>query len=660
LTLLIRKHFETIITVFISSLQQARDQIAADGSDEIQKLMDSRRHYYCRMNRKGKSMLKGAHTLGRLLKYRVDKSPERYALGWVENNEVRNMTFKDYLANIEALAAAFHKIGINVGDKVSLLSQTRKEWHLLDMATMCSRACLVPVYPSYLASEIEFIFTHSDSSILIIENDKQLEKIATSVASWPNLKAIISIDELPEDSLKKIRNFVPYYNYRELMRLGAEELKNNPDLLDNHINQQQPEEYASIIYTSGTTGEPKGAVITQEAFTTMLLNVERTIKGSFNEKDKTLVFLPLSHVLGRCDSLLPLVFGWQAVYAESMEKLLENIQIVKPTLMVAVPRIFEKIYARVHEQIESEGLVKKQVFKWATHAAEAYFEKIDKDLSPSTKEILEYSLASKIVFSKIYERFGGRIRYFVSGGAPLSAAIIRFLRYANLTILEGYGLTETIAPCCLNPLAKQVPGTVGKPMGDVQLAFAEDGEILIKTRALMKEYYKRPEATAEALKDGWLYTGDIGEFTPEGYLRITDRKKDIIITSGGKNIAPQKIENLAKTKPHISHLVVIGDRRKYLSAIVGIEKERFLPLLEELELPSDCNLNDLASHPRVIEMIEAEIDQINQELAQFENIKKFHIASEEFTSENYLTPSLKVKRKLVYQRYQDTIEAMYQ
>jgi long-chain acyl-CoA synthetase len=605
-------------------------------------------------------MFQGTRTLGRLLQQRVEKSSERYALGWVENNEVRNLTFRDYQNSIATLVAALHKVGVNVGDKVSLLAQTCKEWHLLDMAVMCSRSCLVPIYSSYLASEVAYIFEHSDSSVLIFENEKQLEKIVALLPQWKQLRLLISLQELPEDSLKKIRNQVPYYSYKELLRLGAEELKAHPDMLDNHISQQQPEEYASIIYTSGTTGEPKGALITQHALVTMLLNVEKTIKGAFNEKDRTLVFLPLSHVLGRCDSLLPLVFGWQAVFAESMDKLLDNIQVVRPTIMVAVPRIFEKIYAKIQEQIASEGILKQQVFKWANQAAETYFDKLDKDLSPTTKELLEYSLASKLVFSKIYERFGGRIRYFVSGGAPLSVPIIKFLRFANLTILEGYGLTETIAPCCLNPLAKQVPGTVGKPLGDVQITFAPDGEILIKTEAMLKEYYKRPEETAASIKEGWLYTGDIGEFTPEGYLRITDRKKDLIITSGGKNIAPQKIENLAKTRPHISHLVVVGDRRKYLSAIVGIEKERFLPLLEELELPSDCNINDIASHPRVIELIEEEIDQINQELAQFENIKKFHIASEEFTSENFLTPSLKVKRKLVYQRYQDTIEAMYQ
>lgn len=604
-------------------------------------------------------MLQGTRTLGRLLKLRVQKSAERNAIGWIENNEVKSLTFKDYKNTIETLASAFHKIGVNVGDKVALLSQTCKEWHFLDMATMCSRSTLVPVYPSYLGSEIDYIFKHSESSVLIVENDKQMEKVIPVMKDWTNLKCVISINELSEETLKKFRNSYPYYSFKELQRIGKDELKGNPDILENYIQNQQPDEIASIIYTSGTTGEPKGAVITQHAMTTMLLNVEATIKTAFSQNDRTLVFLPLSHVLGRCDSLLPLVFGWQSVYAESMEKLIDNLAVVKPTVMIAVPRIFEKIYTKVMEQVNSGSVVEKQAFKWALIAAENYFAKIDKDLSPSAVEIVEYKLAHKLVFSKIYNRFGGKIRYFVSGGAPLSTQIIKFLRYANLTILEGYGLTETIAPCCLNPLAKQVAGTVGRPIGDVQVSFGPDHEILIKSEALMKEYYKNPTATAEAMQGGWFHTGDIGEFTAEGYLRITDRKKDIIITSGGKNVAPQKIENIAKSKAHISHLVVIGDKKNFLTALVGIEKERFHPMLEELDLPSDCSVMDLAQSPKVRDIIQKEIDEVNAELAQFEQIKKFTIITEEFTTDNFLTPSLKIKRKAVVERFKEQINGMY-
>lgn len=605
-------------------------------------------------------MLQGPRTLGRLLKLRVQKTPDRHALGWIENSEIKNLSFLEYKNHIEILINAFHKIGVNVGDKVALLSQTCKEWHFLDMATMCSRACLVPIYPSYLTHEVDYIFNHSDSSILIVENDKQMEKVIPVLKNWANLKMVISIQELSEETLKKFRNSYPYYSYKELLRIGKDELKSHPDLFENHIQNQLPEDLASIIYTSGTTGEPKGAVITHHAFVTMLMNVESTVKGAFSYNDRTLIFLPLSHVLGRCDSLLPIMFGWQGVYAESMEKLVDNIALVRPTIMISVPRVFEKIYNGIMDKIKSGSVFEQKAFHWAVSVAQKYFDKIDRDLSPSASEIIEFKLAQKVVFSKIYQRFGGRIRYFVSGGAPLSADIIKFLRYANLTILEGYGATETVAPCCLNPLAKQVPGTVGRPMGDVQIAFGPDKEILIKSDALMKEYYKNPKATEDSLKDGWFFTGDIGEFTSDGFLRITDRKKDLIVTSGGKNVAPQKIENMAKTKPHISHMVVIGDKRNYLTALVGIEKERFLKILEQLDLPSDCSIIDLAQSPKVREILQKEIDEINQDLAQFETIKKFSIVTEEFTTDNYLTPSLKIKRKVVSERYKTTIEAMYQ
>lgn len=605
-------------------------------------------------------MLQGPRTIGRVLKQRVEKTPNRYAIGWIENNEVKNLTFKEYKHTIELLISAYNKIGVTVGDKVAILGQTCKEWHLFDMATLCSRSCVVPIYPTYLASEVQFIFNHSDSSVLIVENDKQMEKIIPILKDLPNLKIVLSMHDLSDETLKKFRNNYAYYSYKELLRIGSEEHKSQPDLLENYISNQLPEEYASIIYTSGTTGEPKGAVITHHAFTTMLINVEKSIKAALGPDDKSLVFLPLSHVLGRCDSFLPIVFGFQAVYAESMDKLVDDLQIVRPTIMLAVPRVFEKIYAKINTQVEDGNFVEQQAFKWAQSVADKYFAKIDKDLSPSVAEVLEFKLANKLVFSKIYNRFGGRIRYFVSGGAPLSPEIIKFLRYANLTILEGYGLTETIAPCCLNPLAKQVPGTVGRPMGDVNIAFGPDGEILIKSDALLKEYYKNPEATANAIKDGWLYSGDIGEFTAEGFLKITDRKKDIIITSGGKNVAPQKIENMAKTKPHISHMVVIGEKRNFLTALIGIEKERFIPLLDELALSSDCTVGDLARHSKVREVIASEIEELNKDLAQYESIKKFTIVPDEFTTENFLTPSLKIKRKVVADKFKAEIEAMYQ
>lgn len=605
-------------------------------------------------------MIQGSKTIGNLLQQRVNRTPDNNAIGWIEGLEVKHLSFTQYKKTIAKLALGLLKIGMQPTEKVSLFSQTRKEWHLIDMAVLNSRAILVPIYPSYLGHEVDYIFTHSDSSIMIVEDNKQFEKILPELEKWKNLKLIIAIDELPAESVKKIRNAIKFHTYKEVLDIGSEEVKNNPDAFDNLILNQRAEDVASIIYTSGTTGEPKGAVITHKGFATMLSNVVASTNGAFSEKDVTLTFLPLSHVLGRADSLLPLAFGIESVYAESLEKMVDNIALVKPTVMLAVPRIFEKIYGKVMEQINNGSFIKKHVFNWAQTVAQKYFDKLDQDLSPSTKEIIEYKVAYATVFSKIYDRFGGRIRYFVSGGAPLAVEIIKFLRYANLTILEGYGLTETIAPCFLNPMSKQIAGTVGRPMGEVEVKFAEDGEILVRTEAMLTEYYKNPKATSESIIDGWFKTGDIGEFNSQGYLRITDRKKDIIITSGGKNVAPQKIENIAKTKAHISQMVVIGEKRNFLTALIGIEKEAFIPDLETLGLSPNVTVEELAAHQGVRDIIQKEIDEVNTELARFESIKKFTIITEEFTTDNFLTPSLKVKRKVVTERYKDIIEAMYQ
>jgi len=599
-------------------------------------------------------------TLGKIFSQRILKSPNQFGIGWIEHNELKSMTFLEYKNKIEILALGLNHHKVLSSEKIAILSQTCKDWHLLDMAIMLSRGCVVPIYPSYISKEISYILNHSDASMVIVENEKLAEKLIPILKNLTKIKLIISIHDLSKELTEKIQSKIEITSLKEIYKIGLEKIKSNPDFLNHQIQAIEPNDLASIIYTSGTTGEPKGAVVTQFGFASMLNNVDKGVKEAFDAKDRSLVFLPLSHVLGRCDSLLPLIFGWQAVYAESFDKLKDNMQIVRPTIMLSVPRIFEKIYSSILNKVNSGSIVEKQTFKWASMAAESYFKKIDQDLSPNAFEIFQYQMAYKLVFSKIYQLFGGKVRYLVSGGAPLSTQIIKLFRHAGLTILEGYGLTETIAPCCLNPLTKQIPGTAGKPIGDVQIKFAEDGEILVKSDSLMVGYYKNEEATKETLIDGWLYTGDVGELTPEGYLKITDRKKDIIITSSGKNIAPQKIENLARSQPHISHLVVIGDKKNYLTALVGIDKEHFFNDFEMLDLPTDCTVKELATHPKVKAIIQGEIDQINSELSHFETIKKFEIITEEFTTNNFLTPSLKVKRKFISKFYKDRIEAMYQ
>lgn len=599
-------------------------------------------------------------TLGKLFIDRCKLSKSSNAVGWIEQDQLKFINFDTYKKLVESFSLGLKRFGVEPGEKVAILSETCKEWNIADLGILCISSVVVPIYPTYSLNEIQYILDHSEASVLIVENDEQFKKLIPILAQITRIKLIISFHDLSEENKKEIQNHITYFNYETILAHGAEEAKQGQDLFENLIEQQNLNNVASIIYTSGTTGEPKGAILTHESFSCMLQNVTQHVQGGFTNKDRVLTFLPLSHVFGRCDSLLILIFGWEMVFAESIDHLINNISVVKPTVMLAVPRIFEKIYNKIQKQVSSANLFEQQTFEWAVTVAKNYYSKLDQDLSPNALELIQYKLAYKVVFEKIYMLFGGRIRFFVSGGAPLSSDIASFLRYCNLTILEGYGLTETCGPVTLNQLNRQVSGSVGTPIGDAQISFGEDGEILIKSKSLFKGYYKDEVATNNALQNGWFYSGDIGEFNNFGFLKITDRKKDLIATSGGKKIAPQKIENLMKTKLHISQFIPVGEKRNYLIGLVGIEKIRFVDLLDKLNLPKDCTVIDLARNQEVFNLVWSEVEDINKALSHFETIKKIALIPEEITIESgLLTPSLKVRRKIILERYKDLIDSLY-
>jgi long-chain acyl-CoA synthetase len=598
-------------------------------------------------------------TLGNLFLDKCRENPNANAIGWIDNDHIKYLSNSEYEEYVSKISLALSSIGVKEKESVAILSFTNKEWHLCDLGILTLGAIVIPVYPTYLSEEVEYILNHSQSKVIILENIEQFKKIIEIQDKLPNLTNVISLTDISPEETSKLKTTIAFHNFDDF--LNIDKSSHNISTFENNIKKINEEDIASIIYTSGTTGEPKGAVITHKAFYTMLNNIKETLGQNIDHSDRTLTFLPLSHVLGRCDSFLNLSLGLENVYAESIEKIIDNLSIVKPTIMIAVPRIFEKVYSKIMDTVEDGSYIKTKLFRWAVNVSNEYYSYIEKDKAPPSQLQLQRNLAYKIVFSKIYKRFGGRIRFFVSGGAPLATEIISFLRNANLSILEGYGLTETIAPCIVNPISKQIIGTVGLPIGDVQLKIAKDGEILIKTEAMLTEYYKNPEATAETInEDGWLHSGDIGIITEDGYLKITDRKKDIIITSGGKNVAPQKIENLLKTKKYISQVMVVGDKRKYLTAIISIEKENYIQYFEELGLDKTCSIKDLSEQALVQKLIQENINETNKNLAKFETIKKFYICNEEFSIDNgLLTPSLKVKKKIVLERFKENIDAMY-
>lgn len=600
-------------------------------------------------------------TISKMFLKKTTRSPHKKAVGWVDGSELHFFTNEDYLQKVRIYFHALIKLGIQTQDKVAILGHTCKEWHFFDLATLAARGIVTPVYPTYLAHEVEYILNHSETKFLILENEGQMQKILETQDKLPHLKAIVGIKDISSESKKNLRSDIIFYTFQQFTELGMTELHHTPKLLEESINSGEGNDIASIIYTSGTTGDPKGAVITQQAFCAMLDNVHNSLKTNILPTDRFLIFLPLSHVLGRCDSLLNLIFDSESVYAESLDKVVDNLLVAKPTILISVPRIFEKVYSKVMDTIQKESDLKKKVFNWALAASNAYYEKINQDKAPTPFQIIQKNLAYKLVFEKIYNRFGGRIRFLVSGGAPLSPEIMTFLQNANLTILEGYGLTETIAPCILNPVVRQIPGSIGLPLGDVQVKFADDGEIMLKTQALFSNYYKNETATAEAFnKEGWFLTGDIGELTTDGYVKITDRKKDIIITSAGKNVAPQKIENILKLQKHISNAMVVGDKRKFLIAIISIDREAFLEELESLGITGRPPYEELALEPKIYDVIDQEIQEANKELASFESIKGFFIAPSDFTVENgQITPSLKLKKKVILNAYKKEIDALY-
>ncbi len=603
-------------------------------------------------------------TIPSLLRFRINQSSESNALGYIVNNSIHYITYKEYYSIIKRLTYALIELGVQRKEHLAILSKTRRGWHFFDMAIFCSKGTSVPIYPHLNSKAIIDLLRHSDSSYLIVENLQLCQKVIEGRKDLGRLKMVFFIDQVDQGAVEKLRKtykntkFLPYH---EVMEVGEKAMKESDIDFDALLDTVEENDIASIIYTSGTTEVSKGAMISQKAFYRMLHNLKETFNGCLDHNDRTLVFLPLSHVLGRCDSLLILPFGIKPIYAESIDKVLENLMIARPTIVSAVPRTLEKIYKMTKKKFSEKNFIQKKLIEWAEKVSCHYYEILEKNLAPSSLEILEKEMAYNLVFKDIYQALGGEIRFFVCGGAALSSSVIKFLRNANFLVLEGYGLTETVAPCSLNSLSKQSLGTVGVPIGDVRVKFAPDNEILIKSEALFDGYYKNLKETKEALdEEGYFHTGDLGELTFDGALKITGRKKDIIVTSSGKNVSPQKIESVMQESKYISHFIVCGEGRDYLTGLISLDSSSIIKHFEDLEIKSGIGPKELAQNKEIIELIQENIDRGNRDLSEYEYIRRFYIIPEMLSVKNgLLTPSLKVKKKVVQKKYQKEINAMY-
>jgi long-chain acyl-CoA synthetase len=555
---------------------------------------------------------------------------------------------EEFGRKIRHFSLGLRDLGMAKGDKLIILSENRPEWTMTDFACLCQGGITVPVYTTLVPEQVKYIINDSDARFVVFSNTEQWSKLAVVRAELPQVKHFITFaDKAPDGCL----------TMGQVIERGARIDRDEPVLFEKIAFSLKPEDEASIIYTSGTTGVPKGVILTHGNFVSNVTTAANLLE--FTAKDTVLSFLPLSHVLERMVTFAYIFKGCTIAHAESIDTVARNLLEVRPHIMVSVPRVFEKMYAKIMDNVLVSSGLKRKIFYWAMNAGKTWGRRKIAKQRIGRSMRLKRKLAHKLVYAKIIEKTGGRVRFFVSGGAPLSKDIAEFLYAAGLVIMEGYGLTETSPAITINTFENLRFGTVGKPMPGIEVKIAPDGEILTRGPHVMKGYYKKPAETAEAFEGDWFKTGDIGVLDEDGFLSITDRKKDLIVTAGGKNIAPQPIENILKINPYITNAVVIGDRRRFVSALVVPNFEK----LEEYANSSKIAFADraeLVKNEQIVSFLKAEIDRSTPYLASYEKIKKIVVLDRDFEIEkDEMTPSQKIKRNVVEQKYRNLIEALY-
>jgi len=567
-----------------------------------------------------------------------------------------DISWNEWADEVRQIAAGLLSRGVQPGDKMALLSENRPEWAFIDFGILSTGGADVPIYPTNRPPQIAYVVNNSEAAIIFVSTEEQLRKVLDAKKSCPLLKTIIVIEHV-DDALLADESVI---TLSFLESEGKVWLEEHPHKLDELKETIKADDLATIIYTSGTTGDPKGVMLTHHNFYS---NCQSALsRVSVTHKDISLSHLPLSHVLERQSGYYLMVMaGASIAYAEAIDTVPLNMEEVGPTIMVSVPRLFEKIYAKIYDAAaQSPGLKKKLMF-WAFGIADKIAACKEEKKEPSSFLSWQYGLAKKLIFSKMGEKLGGRLRFFVSGGAPLPKKIAEFFYATGYVILEGYGLTETSPVLAVNTPDEIKFGTVGKVIPGVQVKIADDGEILAKGPNITQGYYKNPEATKAAFKDGWFCTGDIGKLDDEGYLSITDRKKDLIVTAGGKNIAPQHLENLLKVDEYISEVMLYGDKQRFISALVVPDFER----LEAYALKHDILYTDkkgLLEDPEIIRLFEDRFRKVHEdnEIPGYEQVKKFILLDSDFSMDNQeITPTMKLRRKIVTAKFQQQLDALY-
>ncbi|MDX6627176.1 MAG: long-chain acyl-CoA synthetase [Solirubrobacterales bacterium] len=583
-------------------------------------------------------------TLADLLPLAAQIYGDEPAVRFKEGGQWVDRSFSEVLKIARPLGLGLTVLGIEKGDRVAILGNTRPEWTYFDFAALSIGATVVPIYQTNSAEECRYVLENSDAKVVVVEDDEQLAKIREVRSQLPQLEEVVMMVGEADGAISM-----------DDLATGGGVI--DPAVWEERYSSVTPDDICTFIYTSGTTGPPKGCVISHGNYRAMLDMVNET--SVIEEDDVSYLYLPLAHSFALLIQFGSFDLGTTIAYWERDPlKILPNLAELKPTYFPSVPRIFEKIYTAATSGMEKEGGLKKAIFDWSIRVGKKMREVERAGRKPGFLLSREYAFADKKVLSKIRGLFGGNLRLAVSGAAPINPEILRFFDAAGVLVLEGWGMTETSTAATISQPDDFKVGTIGKPFPGCEVKIADDGEILVKGPNVFQGYHKNPKATAETIVDGWLHTGDIGEIDPEGFIKITGRKKDIIITAGGKNITPANLEAEIKQHPLVSQSVVVGDRRPYLVALVTLDPEEAVAYAKEHDLPEDPAA--LAANPDVHALIMAHVDEINKNFARVEQVKKVTILPHDLSQETgELTPTLKVKRAVVAQKHEQEIEALY-